>query len=97
MIPLVALGLASASFSLLKEELTAKRAWAGIGALVLGYEMIAPPGELLSEGVDAALSLHPNLTRLAIGVTALHLMNALPERIDPYRIINLTREYKRGV
>lgn len=72
----------------IRPELTAKRAWAIIGLGVLAYEMAAPPGELLSEGVDTKLSQHPILTRAAIGVTALHLMNLLPEKIDPFHQFN---------
>jgi hypothetical protein len=68
----------------LKPELTAKRAWAAIGIGVMAYEMACPPGELLSEGADRLIRTRPNLTRAAIGVTALHLANAIPERIDPF-------------
>lgn len=68
----------------LQPELTAKRAWGAIGLFVLAYELKAPPGQLLSEGADASLVRHPILTRAAIGLTALHLMNALPERYDPF-------------
>lgn len=50
---------------------------------ILAYEMVAPPGELLSEGADRSLSRYPILTRVAIGVTALHLANLLPEKYDP--------------
>jgi hypothetical protein len=67
-----------------RPELTSGRAWAAIGLGVLAYEVAAPPNELLSEGADRALCDHPYLTRAAIGLTALHLANALPERLDPF-------------
>jgi hypothetical protein len=70
-----------------RPELTAKRAWACIGLGVLAYEMAAPPGELLSEGVDGSLSGHPILTRAAIGYLALHLANVIPERYDPLHLM----------
>ena len=65
-------------------ELTAGKAWAGLAVGVLAYEVLAPDGELMSEGVDRALERHPLITTLAIGATALHLLNILPERIDPF-------------
>lgn len=66
----------------IRPELSAKRAWVGIGLLVAAYELLAPEGELLSQGVDRALDKHPVLTTTVIGATALHLVNLLPERLD---------------
>jgi hypothetical protein len=63
-------------------ELTARRGWAAIGLGVLAYEMSCPQGELLSEGANRAIERHPLLVKAAIGYTALHLMNALPEQVD---------------
>lgn len=81
---LAAVGLAGGAFRYyIRPELTAKRTWALIGAMVVAHEIISPPGELLSEGCDTALETHPYLTRIIIGVTALHLANALPEKFDP--------------
>lgn len=67
-----------------RNPLTARRAWLGIAAGVLAYEVVCPEGELLSEGVDRALEKHRLATLMAIGVTALHLANLLPEQIDPF-------------
>jgi len=65
-----------------RPELTAERAWAGlIGAITL-YELVCPPNQTLSEGVDRAISKHPVAVPLAIGYTAAHLCNILPEQID---------------
>lgn len=61
---------------------TAGKAWAWIGALVTAYELSCPDGELLSEGVDRAIEKHPLAVPLAIGYTAAHLCNLLPEKID---------------
>lgn len=52
------------------------------GAIV-AYEAIAPEGQLLSEGADRAILKYPVATKLAIGVTALHLANLIPDRFDP--------------
>lgn len=68
----------------MENPLTARRAWAGLAAGVVAYEIACPNGELMSEGVDRALEKHPVLTMLAIGATALHLANLLPEQIDPF-------------
>lgn len=66
------------------EKHIAGKAWAAIGAGVMAYELMCPNGETLSEGVDRALEEHRWLTTAAIGITALHLVNALPEKIDPF-------------
>lgn len=68
--------------------LSAKNGWLAIGAGVLAYEILCPEGELLSEGVDRGLEKHPTLTRLAIGATALHLLNMLPEQYDPFHRVS---------
>lgn len=76
------------------ELLSAKRGWAVMGLGILAYEMAAPPNELLSEGVDRAISCHPYLTRAAIGVTALHLANLIPAPLDPFKHgINLLKTW----
>lgn len=67
-----------------RPELSAKRAWVGLGLLISAYELACPVGETLSEGIDAALERHRSLTIAAIGVTALHLLNVLPARVDPF-------------
>lgn len=64
--------------------INANKAWAALGAGVVAYELVCPVGETLSEGVDRALESHKWLTIAAIGVTALHLANALPPQVDPY-------------
>jgi hypothetical protein len=67
-----------------RPEMTARRMWMAIGLGVTAYEIACPENELLSEGVDRALESHRLLTTAAIGVTALHLVNVLPERFDPF-------------
>lgn len=74
-------------------ELTAGRAWAALAAGVVIYELAAPDGELMSEGVDRGMergSLARTAIYAAIGCTALHLVNAIPENIDPFhRLLKL--------
>lgn len=61
-------------------------AWGVLGLGVLGYDVLSPPGETLSEGVDRALE-HERGRWIALGgiaVTAAHLANLIPERVDPF-------------
>ena len=70
-------------------------AWASIGLGVFAYDMLCPKGEQLSERMDEWLDKHPTRS-LALGITAmtaLHLMNMLPERLDPiHHIANFGRK-----
>lgn len=62
------------------------KAWIGLGAGVAAYDILAPKGETLSEAVDGALE-HPTFRYFAIagiGITACHLLNLLPEKVDPF-------------
>lgn len=68
----------------MRDRLKARDAWIFLGSMILAYETFCPPGELLSEGVDRALLRSPRATRLAVTITALHLLNLIPERVDPY-------------
>jgi hypothetical protein len=61
------------------------KAWIGLAAGVAAYDALCPRGETLSEGIDAALE-RPIGRYLAIGavaVTSAHLLNILPNKIDP--------------
>jgi hypothetical protein len=66
-----------------RPEMTATRGWAAVLALAGLYEVLAPEGELLSEGVDRALEKRKALTVSAIGLVSLHLCNLIPEKYDP--------------
>lgn len=60
-------------------------AWAGLAAGIAVYDVLCPPGETLSEGVDRALETRTGrvLALGAIAVVATHLANVLPQRCDP--------------
>lgn len=76
------------------EHNAGKYAWCAIGVGVLAYDAICPQSQTLSEAVDRSLLSHKRLTVGAIGVTALHLANVLPEPIDPlYQIGKHTRAF----
>lgn len=49
---------------------------------ILGYEMAAPQGELLSEAMDRYRRAHPWIVAVAISYGYLHLMRVIPERYD---------------
>ena len=70
-------------------------AWIALGLLIVGYEIVAAPGELLSEAVDRHLENHPIITRVVIGTVALHLLNLLPQPIDPLN--HVARKFRRTV
>ena len=57
-------------------------AWIALAAGILAYEIKAPQGQLLSEAVDRYRTRHPLLTNTVILAVSLHLMRALPRRID---------------
>lgn len=66
-----------------REVMPAKRAWMAIGAFVVAHDVLCGPGEMLSEGVDVALEKHKAATTLAVAAVALHLINRVPESLDP--------------
>jgi hypothetical protein len=69
-------------------------AWTAIALEVVAYDLFCPKGETLSEGIDRWLINKRAATIGAIGVTALHLLNAFPERIDPlHQTLKLIKEH----
>lgn len=62
---------------------TGEKAWAALGLVIVVYEIVAPPNELLSEVVDRFLIKHPVVTRIVVAGIALHLLNMIPDRFDP--------------
>jgi hypothetical protein len=59
----------------------ADAAWAALIGGIIGYELLSPPGELLSEGADR----YPRwLVWPVVAATAAHLVRALPSEYDPY-------------
>lgn len=62
------------------------KAWLGLAAGVTAYEIACKPGETLSEGLDELMEHRywRYAVGLAVGVTAAHLCNMLPNQYDPY-------------
>lgn len=70
------------------------RAWIVLGVGTMTYEALCPMGETLSEGLDSFVDKpHGKLVVGAIGaVTVAHLINVLPERIDPFTKLGNIKE-----
>lgn len=71
----------------MRRHFTARNGWLAILTVAGVFEALALDGELLSHGVDRALVSHPWLTRGVIIVTAMHLLNTIPPRADPFSIV----------
>lgn len=67
------------------------RAWLALGAGVLTYELLCPPGQLMSQRMDAYRQRHPVLTHLVITYLALHLTRRWPAPIDPLHRLTARR------
>lgn len=73
--------------------MTATRAWAALLSAITAYEILAPDGHLLTEGVRAARAKHPALDAAvtsSIVITCLHLLDALGPT-DPFKLLAVVR------
>lgn len=68
-------------------RLTAKQGWQSILVAVAVYEAICAEEELLSRGMDRLLERHPVWPRVAVLAVALHLVNWLPQPVDPMYLL----------
>lgn len=67
-----------------------ERAWAALAIGVIGYEVMAPQGEMLSHAFDGFLERHPIITWGCTLLLAAHLLNVLPPRFDPFNMRLIT-------
>lgn len=58
-------------------------AWIGLAVGVGVYDMASPPGHTLSEGMTRYHRTRPWLTRAIIAYLVAHLLDWLPDRLDP--------------
>jgi hypothetical protein len=70
---------------------SSERAWVVLIIGIVGYEILAKEGELLSEQIDRWLERHKLFTTAAITITAAHLLNWLPARLDPFHLVSSVR------
>ena len=68
-------------------RLSASHGWWGLISAVAAWELACAEGELLSEGFDRLLERHPVWPRVAVVVVAMHLVNWLPQRFDPFTVM----------
>ena len=72
-------------------------AWAALGASVAAYELLCADDELLTARVqewrERPLTLA--VVTAGIGATALHLLDMLPEAVDPYHYLGKFRQFTR--
>ena len=73
-----------------------EKAWLGLAAGVIAYDVLCPEGETLSEGVDRALErpVYRTVTMGAIAIVGAHLINILPTKIDPlHHVLRVIQGY----
>ena len=72
------------------------RAWIALGVGVLMYDVLADPGQTLSEGADRYMIHHKWITR-SIGVSlVMHVCNMVDERYDwIHWVFVLSRRWRR--
>lgn len=71
----------------MQRHITARNAWIGLAGIILAWEYMCPPGQLLSEEADKWVARNPILSRLGFFAVALHLGNLLPNWCDPIHLI----------
>ena len=95
LLPLATLGIAKGIMEVyvaptLQDLRPSTKAWAGLVAGVVCYDLLAPEGETLSEGFDTFLEEHPAVAWGATVLTVAHLLNIIPQRYDPiHRVVEL--------
>lgn len=88
LLPLAAVGIGKGLLEVyvapaIKELRPSEKAWA-LGAIaVICYDVLAPDGETLSERYSQFVDDHPALAWGAVAITAGHLLDIIPEKIDP--------------
>lgn len=60
-----------------------EKAWLAIAGFVVGYNLLARDGEMLSEKADDWDANRPWLSKTIITLVAVHLANAVPPALDP--------------
>ena len=68
--------------------------WLGLIAYVGAWDAFS--NETLSEGVDRAITSHKLATFGAVAITGAHLLNLLPEQLDPIHHMASAIKYKHG-
>lgn len=73
--------------------LTASNGWKGLITAIAVYEVVCAEDELLSRGFDRLMVKHPVWPRIIVLAFALHLINWIPQRVDPVsKLFHVTRK-----
>ena len=76
--------------------LTASNGWKALMAAIAVYEVACAEEELLSRGFDRLMVRHPVWPRVVVLAFALHLINWIPQRVDPVsKLFHVTRKVGR--
>ena len=70
--------------------------WAAIISGVVYHDALCEDNDTLSEVVDRALEKHPVLIHALVLITAAHLLNWLPTKVDPYHRLGLFFKNLKG-
>lgn len=65
----------------------ADKAWIALGIYVLAYDVLASPGQTLSEGADRYMLSHPWVTRGVALAVAGHVCNLVNPEFDPIHLL----------
>lgn len=65
----------------------ADQAWMALGCYVLAYDVLAVPGQTLSEGADRYMLKHPWITRAVALAVAGHVCNLVKPEYDPIHLL----------
>lgn len=76
-------------------RLHAGHGWQMLIAGILAWEVWCEEGELLSQGFDRLLKRHPVWPRIVVVLVAAHLINWLPERVDPLTAASKAKGWRR--
>ena len=63
------------------------RAWLALAAGVVSWDAMCGEGQTLSEAADRWMMSQPWLVRVSVLLVAAHLVNALPDRLDPIHLM----------
>jgi len=63
------------------------RAWLVLAAGVVVWDLVCPPGEMLSDASARYAAARPIVSRLVIVYTAGHLMHVWPARFDGFTLL----------
>ncbi len=79
----------------MESGLKGHESWLILLGVITIIDLTAPESHTLSEAAHRAMARHPELTALAIIVTAAHLMaghHRHYSRVDPFKVVSLVRK-----